>query len=65
MTEIIASILDEYSLVKFVPLNSEDDEEVTNVLLTIDNCIQYGEDLDVQDRLPDEADPIDAGYSDT
>lgn len=62
MTEIIANVIDEYSLVKFVPLNPDDEENISEVMLIIDNSIQYGEDLDVRDRLPDEVDPEDMGY---
>ncbi|KAI6198888.1 GPN-loop GTPase 3 [Aphelenchoides besseyi] len=67
LTEIIANILDEYSLVHFKPLNPDDEDQVTELLLTIDNTIQYGEDLDVQDRIPDDVDPDepDLGYDDS
>lgn len=64
MTEIIATVIDEYSLVKFVPLNPDDEDNIGEVMLIIDNSIQYGEDLDVQDRFPDEQDPEDVGYGD-
>lgn len=57
LSEAIASVLEDYSLVKFMPLDAEDDETVENVLTIIDTTIQYGEDLDVKDRYPDEEDP--------
>uniref|UniRef100_A0A0N5AXM1 GPN-loop GTPase 3 n=1 Tax=Syphacia muris TaxID=451379 RepID=A0A0N5AXM1_9BILA len=56
LTETIATILDDYSLVKFVPLNINDDESISDLLLLIDNTIQYGEDLEVRERYPDEKD---------
>ncbi|KAI6212742.1 GPN-loop GTPase 3 [Aphelenchoides besseyi] len=67
LTEIIANILDEYSLVHFKPLNPDDEDQVTELLLTIDNTIQYGEDLDVHDRIPDDvdSDEPDLGYDDS
>ncbi|KAI6230779.1 GPN-loop GTPase 3 [Aphelenchoides fujianensis] len=42
-----------------------DEDQVNELLLTIDNTIQYGEDLDVQDRLPDEVDPEDQGFDES
>lgn len=56
LSEAIASILEDYSLVKFMPLDAEDEETVLNLLTIIDTTIQYGEDLDVKDRYPEEED---------
>jgi hypothetical protein len=64
LTELIATVIDEYSLVKFVPLNPDEEDNISELMLIIDNSIQYGEDLDVQERYPDEADQDDMGYSD-
>ncbi|EPB71275.1 hypothetical protein ANCCEY_09639 [Ancylostoma ceylanicum] len=52
-----ALVLEDYSIVKFVPLNSDDEESVEQLLLVIDTTIQYGEDLEVKDRYPEEQDP--------
>lgn len=54
LTEAIATVVDDYSLVKFVPLNADDEDTVAEVLLLIDTTIQYGENLDVKDRYPEE-----------
>jgi hypothetical protein len=43
-------MLDEYSLVGFVPLDISDEESIGEVLLQIDMAIQYGEDADVKVR---------------
>jgi len=54
LTQALASLLDDYSLVKFIPLQLRDDIEedsLKDVLATIDQAIQYGEDLEVRDRL--------------
>lgn len=40
--------IDDYSLVQFLPLDITDEDSVTELLLYIDNTIQYGEDLDVK-----------------
>ena len=42
--------MEDYSLLKFIPLDKSDDESVQMVLSNIDHCMQYGEDLDV--RVP-------------
>uniref|UniRef100_A0A914WR81 GPN-loop GTPase 3 n=1 Tax=Plectus sambesii TaxID=2011161 RepID=A0A914WR81_9BILA len=56
LSSAIGSVLDDYSLVKFIPLNITDEESISDLLMIIDNSIQYGEDLEVKDRYPDEMD---------
>ncbi|CAJ0573253.1 unnamed protein product, partial [Mesorhabditis spiculigera] len=56
LTESIATVLEEYSLVKFHCLDTTDDECIGDLLLIIDSTIQYGEDLEVKDRFPEEMD---------
>ena len=48
LTAALGRVLDDYSLVRFVPLDITDDENVTDLLTVIDNTIQYGEDLEVR-----------------
>lgn len=48
----------------FVPLNREDEETITDVLLKVDSAIQYGENLEVKDRFPEEMDPDDSNAND-
>lgn len=38
---------------KFTPLDITDEESISDVLLTIDMSIQYGENADVKDRYPE------------
>ena len=45
---------DDYSLVKFFPLNINDEESIGDLFMMIDSTIQYGEDLEVQTRDFDE-----------
>lgn len=40
----MASLIDDYSLVKFLPLDQSDEDSVNDILLQIDMCLQYGED---------------------
>ena len=48
MTESICSLLDDYTMVSFVPLNVNDEESIDHVLMTVDHAVQYGEDLEVR-----------------
>ena len=38
--------VDDYGLVKFLPLDQSDEESISDVLLQIDLAIQYGEDME-------------------
>lgn len=46
LTEAMGNLLDEYSLVSFVMLNREDEDSIELVLAHVNNCIQYGENLE-------------------
>jgi hypothetical protein len=48
LTTSISQLLDDWQMVSFVPLDWRDEDGIENVLLTVNNCIQYGEDLDVR-----------------
>ncbi|KAL7525257.1 hypothetical protein ACHAXR_000921, partial [Thalassiosira sp. AJA248-18] len=48
LTEAICSLLDDYSMVGFVPLNINDEDSIAHVLATVDHSINYGEDLEVK-----------------
>nr|QBH74278.1 hypothetical protein [Carausius morosus] len=59
LTEAIGHLIDDYSLVRFYPLNARDEENIADLLLTIDNIIQFGEEGDVKTRdfdFPDDED---------
>lgn len=56
LTDSIGQLLDDYSMVSFVPLNIRDEDSIDNVLAVVDSSIQYGEDLEVRDYDPDEGD---------
>ena len=40
--------ISDYSLVQFLPLNMAEEDSISDLMLYIDNTIQYGEDLDVK-----------------
>ncbi|XP_017891293.1 GPN-loop GTPase 3 [Ceratina calcarata] len=54
LTEAIGRLIEDYSLVRFYPLNIKDEESIADIKLTIDNIVQYGEDADVKIRDFDE-----------
>ena len=54
LTQALAQVLDDYSMVSFLPLNITDEESLDHVLLTVDHALQYGEDADV--KVPDDRD---------
>lgn len=58
LSEAIGNLIEDFSLVRFTPLNLNDEESIADLLLIIDNIIQYGEDADVkqQDFEPDAED---------
>lgn len=50
----VASLLDEFSLVSFLPLDSTDEDSLAVVLGNLDMALQYGEDADVKVRDDDD-----------
>lgn len=56
LTEAIGEVIENFSLVRFYPLNIKDEQSIDDILLTIDNIIQYGEDADVKVKDFDEPD---------
>ena len=48
LTNAICDLLDDYTMVSFLPLNIQDEESVDHVLSVVDATIQYGEDLEVR-----------------
>lgn len=59
LSEAIGMLIEDFSLVRFIPLNLNDEESINNLLLVIDNVIQYGEDADVKTKDFEEPDPDD------
>ena len=48
LTDAIVQLLEDYSMVSFIPLNIRDEDSIDHVLTTVDHAIQYGEDLEVR-----------------
>ncbi|XP_078432794.1 P-loop containing nucleoside triphosphate hydrolases superfamily protein isoform X2 [Wolffia australiana] len=50
LNKALAELVDDFSMVNFLPLDLRKQSSIQYVLSYIDNCIQYGEDADVKVR---------------
>lgn len=57
LTEALGNLIENFSLVRFIPLDRRDEENIGDVLQSIDMAIQYGEDMDVKTKDFDGEDP--------
>lgn len=57
LSEAIGHLIEDFSLVRFTPLNLNEEESLADLLLTIDNIIQYGEDGDTKTKDFEQPDP--------
>lgn len=55
LTELLAGVIERYSLVHFLPLNRDKEDTVEDLLFQIDQCLQYGEDNEPKNRFFDDA----------
>ncbi|KAL4223355.1 GPN-loop GTPase 3 [Mactra antiquata] len=63
LNSAIASMIDDYSLVKFLPLDMSDEDSINDILLQIDTCLQYGEDQEPREMREEGDDPdVDSGF---
>ncbi|KAI7899943.1 GPN-loop GTPase, partial [Cokeromyces recurvatus] len=46
LNQAIVHLIDDYSMVRFIPLNITDEDSIEYVLSHVDNSMQYGEDLE-------------------
>mmetsp|Transcript_17462 Transcript_17462/g.37856 ORF Transcript_17462/g.37856 Transcript_17462/m.37856 type:complete len:334 (+) Transcript_17462:18-1019(+) len=58
LTEAISSLLDDFSMVSFLPLNITDEESIDLVLMAVDHTVQYGEDAEVRGAELDDAEVL-------
>ena len=61
--QAIKSILDSNSLVTLRELDLNDEDTIRDILLEVDNAIQYGENLEPDDKMYDEAEEFVNGPS--
>ena len=63
LTNALAHVVDDFSLVRFLPLNIADEDSIEEVFYSVNSAIQYGEDHDVRE-MPDVDDDVDSGMPD-
>lgn len=54
LTESFGKLIDDYAMIKFMPINVFDEDSLNDVLLSVDNAIQFDEEQDVKVRDFDE-----------
>ncbi|XP_032668292.1 GPN-loop GTPase 3 isoform X2 [Odontomachus brunneus] len=54
LTKALGRLIEDYSLVRFLPLNIKSENSIADIKITIDNVLQYGEDTEVRVRDFDE-----------
>lgn len=59
----LARILDEFSLVAFIPLDISDEDSLEGLLLQVDQCVQYGEDMEPKEPKEYDGDGDGDGHS--
>lgn len=48
LNESLGMLLEDYSMVSFLPFNVKDEEQIELVIAHVDHMLQYGEDLEVR-----------------
>ncbi|XP_068561987.1 GPN-loop GTPase 3 [Cebidichthys violaceus] len=62
LTKAICGLIDDYSMVRFLPFDRTDEEGMNIVLQNIDFSIQYGEDLEFKEPKEVDEEPADLNY---
>jgi len=62
LNHAIGSLLEDFNMVSFVPLDITDPESIAEVLMFADNAIQYGEDTDVVEPRQRDMDDDEGGH---
>ncbi|CAH8571531.1 unnamed protein product [Heterobilharzia americana] len=62
LTHALADLIERYSVVHFVPLNRDKEDTITDLLIQIDQCLQYDEEVDPSNRAFDDAEQELAGF---
>lgn len=57
LSQAVSNLINDYSLVKFLPFSANEESLIGEVMFLVDNALQYGEHEDVKVRDLDENDP--------
>lgn len=49
LNRALARVIDDFSLIKFHPIDASEEDSIGDALLIIDNVLQYGEEMDVRE----------------
>ncbi len=60
LNEALVRLIDEFSVVSFIPLDSTDEDSIAHVLGVLDLATQYGEDLEPKELKDHDDDHIDS-----
>lgn len=50
LNKAFIELIEEYNLVSFLPVSIKDKDSIETLLMCIDNCVQYGEDLEYKEK---------------
>lgn len=50
LTKSLAKVIDDYSLVKFIPMNMYEEESLCDIMFTVDEALQFDEDREVKTK---------------
>lgn len=56
LNSAMGNLLEQFSMVSFVPLDVSDDDSIADLLLLADHALQYDEEVEVKGNLPEEED---------
>lgn len=65
LNRAMANVLDQFSLVSFVPLDLSEDESLADLVLMVDTALQYDEEVDQNFEVPEEEDAEGEGENGT
>ncbi|CDF39962.1 unnamed protein product [Chondrus crispus] len=56
LNSAMGALLEEFSMVSFVPLDASDDDSIADLLLMVDLALQYEDEIDFTNEIPDAID---------
>ena len=59
LQEKVVDVIDNFAMIRYLPLNIEDEETQENLMMQIDSVVQYMEYQLPKENYPDEVDPED------
>lgn len=60
LNSALGQLLEQFSMVSFVPLDASNDDSLADLLIQADQALQYDEEIEVKGNIPDELDNAEA-----